>query len=74
MVFAIKDELQTDLVSNIITTKNSKEGKVMGSILIAILTSSCILLALPKKQPYQNAKIYESRAEDLNILFLKFSI
>ena len=30
MLFRVKDELQTDLVSNNVTTKNSKEEKVLG--------------------------------------------
>ena len=30
MLFGVKDELQTDLVSKNVTTKNSKEEKVLG--------------------------------------------
>ena len=30
MLLGVKDELQTDLVSNNVTTKNSKEEKVLG--------------------------------------------
>ena len=30
MLFGVKDELQTDLVSNNVTTKNSKEEKALG--------------------------------------------
>ena len=30
MLFCVKDELQTDLVSNNVTIRNSKEEKVMG--------------------------------------------
>ena len=30
MLFGIKDELQTDLLSNNVTTKNSKQEKVLG--------------------------------------------
>ena len=30
MLFGVKDKLQTDLVSHNVTTKNSKEEKVLG--------------------------------------------
>ena len=45
----VKDELQTDLVSNNVTTKNRKEEKNWESLLITNLSSPRILLALQKR-------------------------
>ena len=45
-----KDELQTDLVSNKVTVKNSREEKKLGIILMANFSSPRILLALPKRR------------------------
>lgn len=50
MLSTVKDELQTDFVSNNVTIKISKEEKSWESLLITNLNSPCILLALPKRQ------------------------
>ena len=44
MLTAVKDELQTDLVSNNVSIKNNQEE----SLLITKLTSPRILITLPK--------------------------
>ena len=44
MLTAVKDELQTDLVSNNVSIKNNQEE----SLLIRSLTSPRILITLPK--------------------------
>lgn len=50
MLSTVKDELQTNFVSNNVTIKNSKEEKSWELLLITNLNSPCILLALPKRQ------------------------
>ena len=44
MLLGVQDELETNIVSNNIIIKNSKEEKVQG------ITSPHILLALPKRR------------------------
>ena len=48
MLFCVKDELQTDLVSNNVTIRNSKEEKVLG-ITFASLDFSTHLTSITKK-------------------------
>ena len=48
MLFGVKDELPTDLVSNNITIKNSKDGKVLG-ITFENKFDFFTALALPKR-------------------------
>ena len=50
MLFGVKDELQTDLVSNNVTIKNSKEGKVMGITFDIKLDFSSHLTSNTKKE------------------------
>ena len=49
ITFGIKDELQTDLVSNKITIKNSKEEKVQGITFHNKLNFSTNLISIAKK-------------------------
>ena len=48
MLFCVKDELQTDLVSNNVTIRNSKEKKVLG-ITFDSLDFSTHLTSITKK-------------------------
>ena len=50
MLFRVKDELQTDLVSHNVCSNNSKEKKHWESLLITDLTFLRVLLALPKRR------------------------
>ena len=66
ILFGVKNKPQIDLLSNNVTSKNSKENKYLESFLITNLTSPCILLSLPKSEykaqcPYQSTKIYDCR-------------
>ena len=62
MLFGLKNELQTDLVSNNATSKNNKEGKVLGITIDSKLDFSMHLTSITKKAninlPYQSTKIY----------------
>ena len=49
MLFGVKDELQTELVSNNVTIKNSKEEKVLRVILDNIPDFSTHLTSITKK-------------------------
>ena len=49
MLFGIKDELQTEIVSNNVTIKNSKEEKVLGVILDNIPNFPTHLTSITKK-------------------------
>ena len=49
MLFGIKDELQTDLLSNNVTTKNSKQEKVLGITFDNKLDFSSHLTSITKK-------------------------
>ena len=49
MLFGLKNELQTDLVSNNATSKNNKEGKVLGITIDSKLDFSMHLTSITKK-------------------------
>ena len=49
MLFGVKDELQTDLVSNNITIKNSKEENELGITFDSSLDLSTHLISIAKK-------------------------
>ena len=49
MLFAVKDELQTDLVSNNVTIRNSKDEKVLGITFDIKLEFSSHLTSITKK-------------------------
>ena len=49
MLFGVKDELQTDLVSNNVTIKNSKEEKVLGITFDNKLDPSTNFTSITKK-------------------------
>ena len=49
MLFGIKDELQTDLLSNNVTTKNSKQEKVLGITFDNKLDFSSHLTSITKR-------------------------
>ena len=50
MLFDIKDELQTDFVSNNVTTKNSKEEKFLGITFDNKLEFSSHFTSITKKE------------------------
>ena len=50
MLFGIKDELQTDFVSNNVTTKNSKEEKFLGITFDNKLEFSSHFTSITKKE------------------------
>ena len=49
MLFGVKDELQTDLVSNSVTIKDSKEENELGITFDSNLDFSTHLISIPKK-------------------------
>ena len=49
MLFGVKDELQTDLVSNSVTIKNSKEENELGITFDSNLDLSTHLISIAKK-------------------------
>ena len=79
ILFDVKDELQTDLVSNV-TVKNSKEEKVPGITLDSELDFSMHLTSIIEKANIKlnaltRVRKYVSRVKGPpNILFYKFSI
>ena len=80
MLFGVKDEHQTDLVSNNITTRNDKEEKVPGITYDNKFDFSTHLTSITKNKYkaqyfYPSTKICNSKKKDLlTIIFYKVSI
>ena len=78
MLFGVKDELQTDPISNKVTIENSKEEKgqrITFDNKLDLYThfTSIIKKANIKPNAFTSTKIYDSRAKDRNIIFYKVS-
>ena len=74
MLFGVKDELQTDPISNKVTIENSKEEKGQRITFDNKLDLYTHFTSIIKKaNAFTSTKIYDSRAKDRNIIFYKVS-